>query len=258
MIKKILQYGFIIAIFFPLLFLIVLSLGKNWAFPFVFPNELSIKNWFVFADNESQIGGLFLQSLVLSTIVSFLVTTSSFLISKSISYSKYKTVFLILAYIPYLLSPVVMAIIFQYFFIVANLNATFIGVILAQFIIALPFGIIIFSNFWNDQIKQYENLSATLGSPKNYTFKKILLPLAKPTFILCFFQIFLVSWFEFGLTRIIGAGKIKTLTLSVFKYINEANVFYAALASCLLILPPMLLIYINKKVLFFVENQKEN
>ncbi|MFT6749600.1 MAG: putative spermidine/putrescine transport system permease protein, partial [Flavobacterium sp.] len=61
-----------------------------------------------------------------------------------------------------------------------------------------------------------------------------------------------------GLTRIIGAGKIKTLTLSVFKYINEANVFYSALASCLLIIPPMLLIYINKKVLFFVENQKEN
>ena len=53
---------------------------------------------------------------------------------------------------------------------------------------------------------------------------------------------------------IIGTGKVKTLTLSVFKFINEANVFYAAFASVLLVIPPMLLVYLNKKMLFFIEN----
>jgi putative spermidine/putrescine transport system permease protein len=67
--------------------------------------------------------------------------------------------------------------------------------------------------------------------------------------VLCFFQSFLVSWFEYGLTQFIGLGKVKTLTVMVFNFINEANLFYAALACVLLVLPPIVLLYMNKKVL---------
>lgn len=257
MIKRVLQYIFVVSIFFPLVFLLLLSLGKNWAFPKLLPESISIKNWFVFLGDESQMGIMFFQSIIISTAVAFTVTISSFVISKSIAYSKNKSVYLVLAYIPYLLSPVIMAVIFQYYFIVANLTGTIFGVIIAQFLMAFPFGIIIFSNFWNPQIQAYESLSATLGSSSWQTFKKVLLPLSKQALVLCFFQIFLVSWFEFGLTKLIGAGKIKTLTVSVFKFINEANIFNAALACCLLIIPPMILIYVNKKIIFFVKNQSE-
>ena len=104
------------------------------------------------------------------------------------------------------------------------------------------------------KIKAIEELSYTLGSSTSQTFRKIIVPLSKNTLLLCFFQIFLISWFEYGLTTIIGTGKVKTLTLSVFKFINEANVFYAAFASVLLVIPPMLLVYLNKKMLFFIEN----
>jgi len=45
-------------------------------------------------------------------------------------------------------------------------------------------------------------------------------------------------------------GQVKTLTLKVYDYVGEANVFYAALASCLLIFPPALLLWANKRFLF--------
>jgi putative spermidine/putrescine transport system permease protein len=83
------------------------------------------------------------------------------------------------------------------------------------------------------------------------------LPLSKNAITLCFFQVFLVSWFEYGLTNLIGSGKVRTLTVSVFNFVTEANIFYAALSCCLLILPPMLLLYINKRFIFFVEKTNQ-
>lgn len=67
---------------------------------------------------------------------------------------------------------------------------------------------------------------------------------------MCFFQAFLISWFEYGLTTLIGIGKVQTLTVKVFQYIGEANIFHAALASLLLALPPAGLLWVNKQVLF--------
>ena len=254
MLKKVTQYIFIISIGFPLLFLLVLSLGRQWIFPNLFPQELSFLNWKTIQNTETDFLMLFVQSLLISMTVSFVVTGFSFIISKSIAYSKFKTGFLFLAYIPYLLSPVIMAVLFHYFFIISNLTGTIFGVLIAQFLVALPFGIIIFSSFWNQNIKAIEQLSYNLGSSTKQTFFKIVLPISKSTLLLCFFQIFLISWFEYGLTNLIGTGKIKTLTLSVFKFINEANIFYATFASILLVIPPMILVYINKKMLFFAEN----
>lgn len=254
MTKKVTQYIFILSIGFPLLFLLIVSLGKKWIFPSILPASLSTSNWQIIQETETNFGTLFLNSILLSVSVSLMVTCISFIVSKSIAYSKNKTIYLILAYIPYLLSPVIMAVLFHYFFIIFNLTGTLLGVIIAQFLVAFPFGIIIFTSFWNEKIKAIEELSYTLGSSSRQTFIKILLPLAKNTLLLCFFQIVLISWFEYGLTNIIGVGKIKTLTLSVFKFINEANIFYAAFASILLIIPPMILVYINKKMLVFIEN----
>lgn len=254
MIKKTFQYLFVISIGFPLLFLLLLSLGKQWIFPDILPQEIAFSNWQTIQKTESNLATIFIKSIFISTTVAFLVTTFSFAISKAIAYSKNKTIYLVLAYIPYLLSPVIIAVLFHYFFIVTNLTGTFLGIVIAQFLVSFPFGIIIFSSFWNQNIKAIEELSYTLGSSVKNTYLKILLPISKNTLLLCFFQVFLISWFEYGLTNLIGTGKVKTLTISVFKFINEANVFYAAFASCLLVIPPMLLLYINKKMLFFVEN----
>ncbi len=248
--KKILQYLFMLSIGFPLVFLLVLSLGKRWSFPFILPEEISFANWDFFQQGDGRLLQTFLLSTAISLVVASVVTALAFVVSKEIAYSKYRNTFLFLAYVPYLLSPVIMAVIFQYYFILTNLTGTFLGVVLAQFLIAFPFGILIYNNFWNKQIRELEALSYTLGSNRRQTFRKVLLPLSKNAIVLCFFQVFLISWFEYGLTNLIGTGKIRTLTVSVFNFINEANIFYAALACCLLVVPPMILLYINKRFIF--------
>lgn len=247
--KKVLQILFLLSVGFPLLFLLMLSVGAQWRFPEVLPAEFSIQRWAEVFSGQGDLSVSLLLSLGLALVVAFCVTVLAFWVSKSIAYSRHKTTWLTLAYVPYLLSPVIMAVIFQYYFIWAGLTGTFVGVALAQFFIAFPFGVIILSGFWNERMQALEGLSHTLGCFRQQAFVRVLLPMFKNALLLCFFQIFLVSWFEYGLTNLIGVGKIRTLTVAVFNYINEANVFYAALACCLLVLPPMLLLYINKRIM---------
>ncbi|PJB13166.1 MAG: ABC transporter permease [Flavobacteriales bacterium CG_4_9_14_3_um_filter_40_17] len=248
--KKILPYLFMLSIGFTLVFLLMLSLGRRWSFPNILPEAWSFANWMFFQQSDAPLFQTFFLSMAISLVVSAVVSTLAFVVSKEIAYSKNRNTFLLLAYIPYLLSPVIMAVIFQYYFIITNLTGTFLGVVIAQFLIAFPFGVIIYVNFWNKQMQELEALSYTLGGSRWQTFRKVLLPLSKNAMLLCFFQVFLISWFEYGLTNLIGVGKIKTLTVSVFNFINEANIFYAALACCLLVFPPMILLYINKRFIF--------
>ena len=49
---------------------------------------------------------------------------------------------------------------------------------------------------------------------------------------------------------LIGGGAVKTLPLKVYDFVFEANPAYAALASCLLVVPPVVLLWINKRFLF--------
>lgn len=248
--KKVFQILFAVSVIFPMAFLLALSLGKGWSYPSVFPAQWTWENWKSIFTANNDLGSIFLVSLGISISIAFFNTALAFFTSKHIAYSKHRNKLMVLAYLPYVLAPVILAATLQFYFVFAGLSGTIAGVMLGQFFIAYPFGVIILNSFWNEKIKAMEDLSRTLGSNSWQTFKRVLLPVSKNALLLCFFQTFLVSWFEFGLTNLLGVGTIPTLTVSVFGFVNEANLFYAALACCLLILPPMALIWFNKRYIF--------
>ncbi|NAS31645.1 ABC transporter permease subunit [Flavobacteriaceae bacterium R38] len=253
MIKKGLTYLFTIGLFFPLFFLFIFSIGRNWQFPAIFPKKNTLDNWSIILKGNSELNTSLTISLLLSSLVAITITLLSFITSKYIAQSKHRSFLILLCYLPYVLAPVILGVLLQFYFIYTDLAGTFAGVFLAQLIITYPFGIIIFNNFWTPLVFELEKLTFTLGANTNQTFKEVLFPLSRKVLALCFFQVFLISWFEYGLSNLIGIGNVKTLTLRVFQYINEANIFYAALASCLLIIPPGILIWINKRFLFKAE-----
>jgi putative spermidine/putrescine transport system permease protein len=155
-----------------------------------------------------------------------------------------------LSYFPFVLSPVIYAAVLYNYFIRLGLSGNILGVILGQLLIAYPYAVILFNGFWNNRMQDIEKLVQTLGGNRWQTYKRVLLPMAQGFLLVCFFQTFLISWFEYGLTTIIGVGKVQTLTLKVFQYINAANFYNAALCSSLLVIPPIILLYINKRYLF--------
>lgn len=248
--KRLLKYGFAAAVLFPFIFLLVLSFGQNWRFPALLPSVWTTDNWDFLLAAQSDLGQSLVRSLGVSGSIAFVATGLSFFTAKHIAYHRLRERLLTVAYFPYVFAPVVLAATLQFYFIRLGLAGKVGGVMLAQLFIAYPFGVIFFTAFWNERMRAMEQLSATLGGNAWQTFRWVLLPAAKGALLVCFFQTFLISWFEYGLTTLIGVGKVQTLTVKVFQYIGEANIFYAALASVLLVLPPVALLWVNKRVLF--------
>ncbi|HYW35484.1 MAG TPA: ABC transporter permease subunit [Balneolaceae bacterium] len=235
---------------FPFGYIILLSLARHWSFPAVWPKQLTFANWKMIFSAQGGMIRSFVISVVISLSVAFFSTLTGFITSKFIAYSRYRRALMLFSYFPFILSPVVYAGCIYFFFVKIGLSGTIPGVMIAQLIIAYPYAVIIFSGFWSDRLRSMENLVTTLGGNKWQAYVKVLLPAARGMLLVCFFQTYLISWFEYGLTSIIGVGQVQTLTIKVFKYVNEANMYYAALAACLLILPPVILLYINKRFIF--------
>lgn len=239
----------IIAIIFPIAYLLLLSIASNWSFPELWPQSLSFDRWWKISESKELFASLGF-SLVISVSVAFFSTLLGFITSRYVMRSSKRNWFVFMAYLPYVLSPVIYAALLYIYFVKYGLSGHLVGVIIGQLIIAYPYSIIIFSGFWNDQLRKYEELAITLGSSSVYTFKKVLLPMARSILIICFFQTFLISWFEYGLTALIGVGKVQTLTVKVFQFISEADFYYAAFSSCLLIIPPLVLLWFNKRFVY--------
>ena len=249
-IKRPILFVALLAFLLPFVFLFLLSTAKGWDFPRLLPTEYTTTRWSGLIENS---GGL-LQSLELSIFIGLVVavvaTVTGFTISRSISLHSKKKYLLFACYFPLALSPVIYSLLLNHFFIMCNLSGTFTGVVIAQLIITIPFSILLLSSFWNADIRALEEVSSTLGSNLRQTFFKVLLPVALPQLMVCFFQTFLISWFEYGLTSVIGLGQVRTLTIAVYQYIGEANQYVAALAGCLICLPPLVLLWLNQRFVF--------
>ena len=235
---------------FPFLYLFILSLVKDWSFPSLLPSAFTLDTWLSLVQGSAGLGTSFLLSCFISIVVALLSTVAGFITGKYIAYHRYRAGFLFLAYVPFIMSPVILGTCLMYLYIKAELVGSVLGVIIAQTMFAYGFSIVFFSAFWNKEIKGLEDLAYTLGGSTWQAYRKVLLPISVGMLLICFFQTFLISWFQYGLTILIGSGKVQTLPLKVYDFINEANIYYAALASCLLVIPPAILLWVNKRFVF--------
>ena len=234
----------------PFFLLLVLSIGRQWPFPSLLPKEWDLRHWASVFTPGDQLNESLLSSLLLSISIAAVATGLGFVTSRQIAYHPRKNRWLLLAYFPYAMAPVILAACLQHYFLVLGWSGKWSGVWLAQLCITYPFAVIYFSGFWNLHMHSLEQLVITLGGTFWQAFWKVLLPVSRSALLVCFFQTFLISWFEYGLTSLIGVGKVQTLTVKVFQYVQEADIFLAALAGCLLFLPPLILWWMNKRWLF--------
>ncbi|MFO7844965.1 MAG: hypothetical protein R6V27_00280 [Balneolaceae bacterium] len=248
--SKRLVAGFILLSFIiPFGLLLYLSFSTQWHYPSIVSHPFTTEQWawFLTAGSELlQSAGL---SVVLSLSVSLVATTGGFFASRAIAYYTKSRWWLVSAYFPYVIAPVVFAVMLNYYFLQLNLSGTLPGVMLAQLFITFPYAVIFFYGFWNRKIRDLENLVSTMGGDFKVVVEDAILPSAKGLLAVCFFQCYLISWFEYGLTQFIGVGKVQTLTIMVYRYVSEANPYLAALAGVLLVLPPLVLLFVNRKFL---------
>lgn len=232
----------------PLALLVYLSVSMQWRYPALLDHPFTGQHWRWMLRGSPLLQSLGL-SLALSLAVGAVATGIGAAVSRLLAYYTRSPYWLLGAYAPYVIAPVILAVMLNVYLLRLGLTGTAGGVMLAQLLITVPYALILFYGFWNERLRTMEHLVRTLGGHTRQVARHAIWPAARGLLAVCFFQTFLISWFEYGLTQYIGVGKVPTLTIMVFRYVSEANPYLAALASVLLVLPPLALLALNRRFL---------
>lgn len=253
------KMGWYLFALLPVITLIYLSLVQSWTYPTLFQAEWSWRQWTALFEAHPSLSSALVNSMILALVMGSLGLLFGFVIAKELAFQRTKRAWLQFAFYPYLIAPVVLGAMLQYYFVLWGWSASFFGVMIAQALFILPFSVLIMSNFWTAETREYLHVGASLGGSPKALRKTLLYPLAKPWMLLTFVQCFLMSWFEYGMTQLVGIGKVQTLTVLSMAFLKEANPHPAALAGLLMILPLVLLFSIvlpafkNKQQLRFAQ-----
>jgi putative spermidine/putrescine transport system permease protein len=228
-----------VCILLPWTVLWILSLGTGWDYPSLLPQQLNLAPWKNLFSQSSGLPSSLLTSALLSVAVSLLATISGILISRILQQTG-SWLLSWLIFVPWVLSPVVVAGCFYDLLVRFDLAGSLTGVIYSQAIFATSFAAVLFRDAWTECVQRREALVRSLGGGTADVWRHVVLPQIRPLILVCLVQTALFSWLDYGFVSMIGGGRVQTVTLRLFALIREASVHQAALASLLLTLPSIM------------------
>ena len=111
----------------------------------------------------------------------------------------------------------------------------------------MPYVVLTLTGIFANYNPDFEYQARTLGANKFKTFYLITLPAIAPGMVVAALFAFLVSWSQYLLTFLIGAGKIMTLPLLVFSTASSGNPALTAAISIIFIFPAILILFFTSK-----------
>lgn len=234
----------------PVLYLFVASLATTWSPRALWPEEISLARWAEVLGRRPDVVASMALSVGLSLAVAAFSTAAGFVTSRRVARSPRRGLLIVLAYAPFAVSPVILGACLLFFFIQVGLSGSVMGVFFAQTCLAFGFAVVFFLGLWTERMRALEDLVRTLGGGPIDVFFRALVPVCRGMLLICFFQTFLISWVQYGLTLVVGQGKIKTLPIKVYDLVFEASVHDAAVVGIILVMPPLILLWLNRQFLF--------
>lgn len=137
---------------------------------------------------------------------------------------------------PLIVPSVVVAVAVYSVYVSFHLIGSFIGIVLAHTILALPFTIVLMVAGFQRIDRRLEEASYTMGASVAWTFRHVTLPILRPSLFAAAIFAFIASWDEIIMVIFIGGGAGTTLPLRMFNYLRtEINPTIAAVSTLLLV-----------------------
>lgn len=148
-----------------------------------------------------------------------------------------KAVVRIVLLLPMIIPSIVVAISVYSLYSRLHLVATFVGIVLAHTVLALPFAAMMMVSGLKQMDRGLEEASFTMGGSLWYTLRRVTLPALKPSIAAAAIFSFMASWDEVIMVIFIGGGDATTLPLKMFSYLRtEISPTIAAVSTLLLAL----------------------
>ena len=267
--KKINIYSIYLGAFIlilPIIAFFINAFSFRWFYPQLIPKELSMQAWVrlklipregnrtlegfldLWATNQTVI-----KALINSLTIGFVVTIVSIIIALpaarvlGLFNFKFKKLIIFLMVSPTILPPIAFVLGLNINFISLGFSGSFFGVCLVHLVPIMPYVVLTLTGIFANYNPDFEYQARTLGANKFKTFYLITLPAIAPGMVVAALFAFLVSWSQYLLTFLIGAGKIMTLPLLVFSTASSGNPALTAAISIIFIFPAILILFFTSK-----------
>lgn len=222
----------------PYLALFVISLGSGWTFPSLVPDRMNFAPWQHFASDRDDMLAAAVNSIAMSVVVAVTGTLGGLLIGRFVHRSR-SMFWRFLIFVPFVISPVVVAVCLYDLLVRLRLAGTVTGVVYAQTMFATAFAAVYFSEQWSPRVDRLEQLVENLGGSRWTVWRHAIVPTYVGLILVCLLQTALFSWLDYGLISVIGSGHVSTVCTKLFSYLREASVNQAAHASLVLLGPTL-------------------
>ncbi|MCH4889948.1 ABC transporter permease subunit [Acidaminobacter sp. JC074] len=217
-------------ILIPIIMMTLLSVFSYYKFPQVLPSNFTLDYWHdVLIKNPLFYKGLF-SSIVIGLSTSLMSTIIGFLTGRALVYhlGGFSKGLALLISMPLLIPGMILFMGMHQVILITPFKNTMLGIVLVHTVITLPYTTNIAIAYFTGIPKAYEMISSTLGAGYHQTFLRITLPLLKPGLSLSLVISFLISNTEYFSTFLIGGGKVISLSMVMFPYINNADYGHSA------------------------------
>lgn len=229
----------------PIIFIILLSFGSSrWlAFP---PPAWTLK-WYAEFFSNSQ----WIESILTSAKIALVVSLLSLLIGLLASFAVVRGNFPGRGFIrsflitPMVLPVVVLAVGLYALFLRLGLNGTFIGLVIAHLVIALPFSVIVISNSLASFDKSIEDAAVLCGASPLMAKIRVTLPSIRIGLFGAALFSFLASWDEVVLAIFMSSARLQTFPVRIWTTLRQDLTPVIAAASTLLVAMTIVILLIT-------------
>ncbi|MEH3411294.1 ABC transporter permease [Phytobacter diazotrophicus] len=239
----------LLAMFGPLLNLLIWTVAEIWFFPHALPGQWGLKYWYQVFSPYSDVSG----SLLTSVFIAVLSVAVCLLISVPAGYAlsrrgmPLRVLFMLLFLIPQAFPNLTVYMNIARLFYQWGLNGTVAGVVLVHSVHGLMYSVWICVAAFSAVDPLLARASRNLGAGPVYTFWHIVLPQASPGIIAASIFVFLESLDEFTGTFFVGAPDITTLPLLLYNASMSGNYQVSSITALILLVPSLLFMLVIHK-----------
>lgn len=235
----------------PLLPLLVWSVAGEWRYPSLLPTAYSSRALrFVVSDASGVREGL-VTSAVIAVSVAVVATVIGAAAGRALALHRFRgrglVRFLLLS--PVIVPPLASALGIQVVFVRLGLASTAVGVALVHLIPTIPYVTLVMESVYATYDTDYEAQARTLGASAFATFRTVTLPQLVPGLAVAGLFAFLVSWSEYLLTLVVGGGRVQTLPLLLFSFLQGNDDAVAAALALAFVAPAVALLALTSRFL---------
>ena len=239
------------ALLAPLIAFLINAFAFRWFYPQLIPETFSLRAWrSVFGPNSKVIG-----ALLSSAGIAIGVTISSVIIglpaARALGLYKFKgkriVEFLILS--PTIVPGIAVAMGLNINFIRWGLSGNHLGVALVHLVPVMPYVVLTLSGVFANYNPEFEEQARSLGAGPIATFRHVTLPAVFPGIMVASLFAFLISWSQYILTFLIGAGRVVTMPILLFSTAAGGNEALTAAMSLVFVAPAVLFLILSSRFL---------